>query len=157
MVMAAAQSDPETWLDDGALNQPRYGVQNCQNQHAGRIETAKLSSSHGRTTHCLASEDVEIHFTNLPYDGHSALGVLSPAGGEQDDMAACYEPSQQVDYLSYKWAEEDIWSSWRYIVSRRKVYGGISRLENASWRIWAKQKGMLQTVSPETLNWLVHL
>jgi hypothetical protein len=28
------------------------------------------------------------------------------------------------------------------------------RLENASWRTWAKQRGKLKTISPETLNWL---
>lgn len=39
-------------------------------------------------------------------------------------------------------------------MSQRKVYGQRSRLENASWRTWAKTKNHLATVSPETLNWL---
>jgi len=39
-------------------------------------------------------------------------------------------------------------------VSQRKVYGQRSRLENASWRTWAKSKYHLPTVSPEALNWL---
>ena len=71
-----------------------------------------------------------------------------------DDTAIKTEPSQHVDYLSHDWREEDIWSSWRHIVSQRKVYGQRSRLENASWRTWAKSKYHLRTVSPETLNWL---
>jgi len=59
-----------------------------------------------------------------------------------------------VDYLSYDWREEDIWSSWRHIVEHRKVYGERSRLENASWRTWAKSQFKLKTVSPDSLNWL---
>lgn len=70
-----------------------------------------------------------------------------------DDTAVRDEPSQHVDYLSHNWREEDIWASWRHIVSQRKVYGQKSRLENASWRTWAKSKYRLRTISPETLNW----
>lgn len=70
-----------------------------------------------------------------------------------DDTAIKEPPSRHVDYLSHDWREEDIWSSWRHIVSQRKVYGQRSRLENASWRTWAKSKYHLRTVSPETLNW----
>jgi hypothetical protein len=71
----------------------------------------------------------------------------------EDDTSVRPAPSQQVDYLSYEWKEEDIWSSWRHIVERRKHYGERSRLENASWRTWAKSQFKLRTVSPETLNW----
>ena len=70
-----------------------------------------------------------------------------------DDTAAKHEPSRHVDYLSHDWREEDIWSSWRYIVSKRSYYGERSREENASWRTWAKQKYKLRTVPPDTLNW----
>ncbi|CAN9102601.1 unnamed protein product [Alternaria alternata] len=72
----------------------------------------------------------------------------------EDDTAVRKEPSHHVDYLSYEWREEDIWSSWRHIVEHRSVYGERSRLENASWRTWAKAQFKLKTVSPETLNWL---
>jgi hypothetical protein len=78
--------------------------------------------------------------------------VLTPTVA--DDTAVKAQPKQHVDYLSHDWREEDIWSSWRHIVSQRKVYGQRSRLENASWRTWAKSKYQLRTVSPETLNWL---
>ena len=71
----------------------------------------------------------------------------------EDDSAARQEPSRHVDYLSHEWREEDIWASWRHIVSKRKVYGERSRLENASWRTWAKSKYRLRTVTPEKLNW----
>lgn len=70
-----------------------------------------------------------------------------------DDTAIEHEPTRHVDYLSHNWKEEDIWASWRHIVAKRKVYSNGARLENASWRTWAKSKYQLKTVSPETLNW----
>lgn len=72
----------------------------------------------------------------------------------EDDTAVRHHPTQHVDYLSHNWKEEDIWSSWRYIISRRGDYSNSARLENASWRTWMKSKYKLKTVSPETLNWL---
>ncbi|KYK56033.1 HEX2 protein-like protein [Drechmeria coniospora] len=72
----------------------------------------------------------------------------------EDDTAIVSRPSRQVDYLSHNWREEDIWSSWRYIVSRREQFPNSTRLENASWRTWMKAKNKLKTISPEELNWL---
>ncbi|KAK2006711.1 protein phosphatase type 1 complex subunit Hex2/Reg1 [Colletotrichum eremochloae] len=72
----------------------------------------------------------------------------------EDDTAVRVQPSRHVDYLSHNWKEEDIWSSWKFIVSRRSEYSNAARLENASWRTWMKAKNKLKTVSPETLNWL---
>lgn len=71
-----------------------------------------------------------------------------------DDQALEPEPTRHVDYLAHEWKEEDIWSSWRYIVARRKAIPNSVRLENASWRTWMKAKNNLKTVSPEKLNWL---
>ncbi|KAK5652567.1 hypothetical protein OQA88_10328 [Cercophora sp. LCS_1] len=72
----------------------------------------------------------------------------------EDDINIRVQPSRHVDYLSHNWREEDIWSSWKLIVSRRGDYANAARLENASWRTWMKSKNKLSTVSPETLNWL---
>ncbi|PFH57948.1 hypothetical protein XA68_14356 [Ophiocordyceps unilateralis] len=72
----------------------------------------------------------------------------------EDDSAVTIKPTRQVDYLSHDWREEDIWSSWRYIVSQRGEFPNSKRLENASWRTWAKAKYNLKTISPEELNWL---
>ncbi|KAF5860494.1 hypothetical protein ETB97_001444 [Aspergillus alliaceus] len=71
-----------------------------------------------------------------------------------DDSLIEEEPSRHVDYLSHEWKEEDIWASWRYVITRREIYEHGVRLENASWRTWTKLKLNLGTVSPETLNWL---
>ncbi|CAG9995976.1 unnamed protein product [Clonostachys byssicola] len=72
----------------------------------------------------------------------------------EDDTAVCSRPSRHVDYLSHDWKEEDIWSSWRYIVTRRGEFEHSPRLENASWRTWMKVKNNLKTISAETINWL---
>lgn len=82
----------------------------------------------------------------------------TPELGEQgehaeDDTAVSTRPSRQVDYLSHEWREEDIWSSWRYVVTRRGEFPNSARLENASWRTWMKAKNNLKTISPESLNW----
>jgi hypothetical protein len=84
-----------------------------------------------------------------PVDSHRP-GSQIPAA---DDSSLEEEPSRHVDYLSHEWKEEDIWTSWRHIVARRGVYENSLRLENASWRTWAKLKGNIGTISPEALNW----
>ncbi|XHG08067.1 hypothetical protein AWENTII_011194 [Aspergillus wentii] len=71
-----------------------------------------------------------------------------------DDSSVEEEPSRHVDYLSHEWKEEDMWSSWRYVAARRDIYSNGARLENASWRTWAKLKHNLGTISAESLNWL---
>lgn len=73
-----------------------------------------------------------------------------------DDSSIEHDPSRHVDYLSHEWKEEqDIWASWRYITAHRDAYSNGVRLENASWRTWAKSKRRLGTVTPEALNWSV--
>lgn len=71
----------------------------------------------------------------------------------EDDINVRRQPSRHVDYLSHNWREEDIWESWKLIVSNKGEYSNAARLENASWRTWMKSKNKLKTVSPETLNW----
>jgi len=106
-----------------------------------------------------ASPATEESFPSPDLPGETAsFNTDSPPGSPglntvADDTAVRDEPSRQVDYLSHDWKEEDIWLSWKHIVSKRRYYGERSRLENASWRTWAKSKYQLKTVSPETLNW----
>ena len=90
-------------------------------------------------------------------DSRSTSRPLSPEVLEraEDDTAVRVQPTRHVDYLSHNWTEEEIWLSWRYIVSRGRDHANATRLENASWRTWLKKKNNLRTVSPETLNWYV--
>lgn len=63
-------------------------------------------------------------------------------------------PSICVDYLSHNWDESDVWTSWKAMTRHKHEMANGVRLENASWRTWAKQRSNLKTISPETLNWL---
>ena len=85
---------------------------------------------------------------------HPPTPPHNPSDPPKDDHAVVSEPSRHVDYLSHDWKEEDIWSSWSYVVHRRKEINNSTRLENASWRTWTKSKNALKTISPESLNWL---
>ena len=76
-----------------------------------------------------------------------------PVEHPEDDSAIRVQPSRQVDYLSHDWIEEDVWASWKHIVSKRGAYNNSARLENASWRSWAKKRSNLRTVPPETVKW----
>jgi hypothetical protein len=63
-------------------------------------------------------------------------------------------PTRQVDYFSHEWHEPDILSSWQYVRKEKAQYHlNATRLENASWRAWAKARYKLKTIPPETLNW----
>ncbi|EGU72452.1 hypothetical protein HZS61_011369 [Fusarium oxysporum f. sp. conglutinans] len=90
-------------------------------------------------------------------NGTSRPGTPDHCEHTKDDMAISNRPSRHVDYLSRNWREEDIWSSWRYIVMRRGDLPNSVRLENAAWRTWIKAKDNLKTISPETLDWFVFL
>ncbi|KAH8689205.1 hypothetical protein BGW36DRAFT_402204 [Talaromyces proteolyticus] len=89
-----------------------------------------------------------------PLQSHPKYPGASLYKTSSDDSSIEEEPDRHVDYLSHEWREEDIWASWRYVVSRKDRYSNGVRLENASWRTWAKSKYELQTVLPESLNWL---
>lgn len=98
-------------------------------------------------------------YTVSPTSNSTSTNVSRPESPDavehaEDDTAVRTQPSRHVDYLSHNWREEDIWLSWKLIVSKRKAYNNSARLENASWRTWMKAKNKLKTVSPETLNWL---
>lgn len=80
-------------------------------------------------------------------------GSCNPQATAGDDNSLRREPTKQVDYFSHNWKEEDIWSSWRHVVAKRKSYSNSPRLENASWRTWTKSKYRLKTTSPDKLDW----
>ncbi|KAH6982434.1 hypothetical protein EDB80DRAFT_768358 [Ilyonectria destructans] len=66
-----------------------------------------------------------------------------PLEHAEDDSATKANSWRHVDYLSHDWKEEDIWSSWKYITTRRREHPNT----------WIKCKYKLKTVSPKTLNW----
>jgi hypothetical protein len=84
--------------------------------------------------------------------GPDSPGIAEHA---EDDSAVSSGPSQQVDYLSHDWKEDDIWSSLRYMNSKKGDFANNARLENALWRNWMKVRNKLRTILPEELNWYV--
>lgn len=70
-----------------------------------------------------------------------------------DDIDVKDAPDKHVDYLTHKWAEDEISKSWKYVTLRRSAVADSARLENASWRTWAQTRSNLKTISPEELNW----
>ncbi|KAL8726896.1 MAG: hypothetical protein Q9181_005887 [Wetmoreana brouardii] len=92
--------------------------------------------------------------TSTPLTNAPKVQKPGQSGSAGDDMDVRREPTRHVDYLSHNWKEEDIWASWKHVIATRKLYSNSTRLENASWRTWAKSKYRLKTVSPETLNWM---
>ncbi|ORX93263.1 hypothetical protein K493DRAFT_316114 [Basidiobolus meristosporus CBS 931.73] len=63
-------------------------------------------------------------------------------------------PTVCVDYLAHEWNGDDLRTSWRIIAKSKKTLDNGVRLENACWRSWAKQTNRLETVTPESLNWM---
>ncbi|KAF9089050.1 hypothetical protein BGX23_006925 [Mortierella sp. AD031] len=73
-------------------------------------------------------------------------GRLIPANGP---------PALAIDYLGGGWNnEDDIAASWKFMTKQKNDLINGLRLENASWRNWAKQRHNLKTISPKSLNWL---
>lgn len=141
---------------------------NNTNTNNNTVTTSNTTSSHDQASSISSAEDDtdthEISSVSSPEleatdpSKSAATTVASsnetPTAPVHDDSDVHYEPSRHVDYLSHDWKESDISSSWRYIVLRRKEVANSARLENASWRTWAKAKYNLKTVSPESVNWL---
>ncbi|WFD29499.1 protein phosphatase regulator [Malassezia sp. CBS 17886] len=86
-------------------------------------------------------------------DPYPAVSTQNPA--PDDAQIERKTPQICVDYLSHEWKDEDVWNSWKAMTKRKYEIANGVRLENASWRTWAKQRGKLKTISPETLNWWV--
>lgn len=133
--------------------------------HLESVPTAQVSSRHyggGYFDHVEDSESSSPHNGRTSSNENETSTTASRPDSPDlidratDDIAIRVQPSRHVDYLSHNWREEDIWSSWKLIVSRRGDYANAARLENASWRTWMKSKNKLSTVSPETLNWSVN-
>ncbi|KAK4143253.1 uncharacterized protein C8A04DRAFT_37614 [Dichotomopilus funicola] len=148
--LASDCDETSTTLDDDPVFQQCGG-----SGYFGRLESYDpLPSPQGESEE-LDDMDAQLgHQLESDSTATSRPGSPDNMGRAEDDIAVRALPSMHVDYLSHNWREEDIWSSWKLIVSRRGDYNNSARLENASWRTWMKSKNKLDTVSAETLNWL---
>lgn len=148
----------ESSSEDDSFSFPKYS--SSASRHRKARQDAYTASPHTTLLDTSSCSRMPRSPSPSPIDTYSTdtpLTTPDPLPVSEDDTAVRKEPSHHVDYLSYDWREEDIWSSWRHIVEHRKVYGERSRLENASWRTWAKSQFKLKTVSPDSLNWSVSI
>ncbi|GMM58351.1 protein phosphatase regulator [Maudiozyma humilis] len=120
-------------------------------------DSTSASSSTSNSTYSdnrMANEDdVNMTSTSVSPPSVGNDDILIP----QDDNDVVVEPERHVDYLSHNWQEDEISNSWKYIILKKKKRDidlvNAARLENASWRTWAKTRNHLKTVSPEVVNW----
>ncbi|GAA5901552.1 hypothetical protein JCM6882_006310 [Rhodosporidiobolus microsporus] len=116
-----------------------------------------VSSSPSSASASEPSTPTGHHGSLVPAYPYNVAMVPSAVNGgplPDDSELTTRLPSICVDYLSHDWAEDDVWTSWKAMTRHKAEIANGVRLENASWRTWAKQRGNLKTVSPETLNWL---
>ncbi|GAA5907160.1 hypothetical protein JCM8208_006707 [Rhodotorula glutinis] len=127
---------------------------------AGAAAAADTPPSPASTASALSEPSTPTgnHHSSLvpayPYNVAMVPSAFSGGPLPDDSELTTRLPSICVDYLSHDWAEDDVWTSWKAMTRHKSEIANGVRLENASWRTWAKQRGKLKTVSPETLNWL---
>lgn len=95
------------------------------------------------------SYDDQVKNTSLVEPTHNHVQIV------KDDLSLYLLPSRHVDYFSHQWSKEDISASWRHLRTKEKFCKNAQRLENASWRSWAKICFDLKTISPESVDWFV--
>lgn len=124
-------NDGDTYHDDD-----EYASLTCDTEQLVRVELAR-----GRGN---------MSFDDIFYEALAELPLLAA-----DDTCVEAEPATRVDYFIHEWKEEDLWTSWQYVIYHRYAEIENKRLENAAWRTWAKRKFNLGGVSPESINWSV--
>ncbi|KAF9197723.1 hypothetical protein BGZ49_001711 [Haplosporangium sp. Z 27] len=135
------------------------------NQHTHRRDRHSHSSRHRSSS--VGSSGERSHrrhkSTSSSSSGSSILHRPHPSAkttAMHDDTDAgrlipINQPALAIDYLGSSWNnEDDIAASWKFMTKQKNDLINGLRLENASWRNWAKQRHHLKTISPKALNWL---
>ncbi|KAF8963472.1 hypothetical protein BGZ46_000958 [Entomortierella lignicola] len=93
--------------------------------------------------------------TSIHREGPSAKTTPMHDDSDAGRLIPTVRPALAIDYLGNGWCnEDDIAASWKFMTKQKNDLINGLRLENASWRNWAKQRHHLKTVNPKTLNWL---
>lgn len=154
-----SDSERETELHVGAA--PRFS--RSLSQSTSTMSFKSLGASHDEDHISLPSyEETKSLVASLSTASLTSLGTSQPAQPEhveraEDDTAVLATPSKHVDFLSHEWTEEELFATWKYLKAKssRKVYNNSTRLINASWRLWMKERYQLETTKPKTINWYV--
>ncbi|GAA5907673.1 protein phosphatase regulator REG1 [Sporobolomyces salmoneus] len=163
--MASVLSSPTPSFPSGSvpivtpplLDSPSEMPPSSSSPSSSSNETGSQPSTPTSSTSSSVNSQSHSHSNVVPaYPYNVAMAPSSFGGGPvpDDSEITTRLPSICVDYLSHDWAEDDVWTSWKAMTRHKSEIANGVRLENASWRTWAKQRGKLKTISPETLNWL---
>ncbi|CDH16163.1 related to Resistance to glucose repression protein 1 [Zygosaccharomyces bailii ISA1307] len=152
--------------DLGSLPRSRNELMREDEERENPEHLEEQPGSHSEEESSEVSESDSSESSRDDEGGESSRSVsVSPPSADadslllpQDDNDLMREPKRHVDYLSHEWNESDISNSWKYIILKKKKRTSVdhvnaARLENASWRTWAKARNHLKTVSPEVVNW----
>ncbi|SDA02842.1 BZ3500_MvSof-1268-A1-R1_Chr11-1g03183 [Microbotryum saponariae] len=152
--VASTASSATATSDDDQNVAPAASPSTSPSSAASASEPTSLSSDGGASA---CGDRAHGHSSVVPmYPYNVSMVPQNISGGPMPDDSGITTrlPSICVDYLSHDWAEDDVWASWKAMTKHKAEIANGVRLENASWRTWAKQRGKLKTISPETLNWL---
>ncbi|KAF9948606.1 hypothetical protein BGZ72_009498 [Mortierella alpina] len=126
------------------------------NSSSSRHRSSSVSSerSHRRTNKSNGPSSASAR-GSIQRRGPSAKTTPMHDDTDAGRLIPAVRPALAIDYLGSSWSnEDDIAASWKFMTKQKNDLINGLRLENASWRNWAKQRHHLKTVSPKTLNWL---
>lgn len=130
------------------------------NPPSSRHRSSSVSSerSHRRSKHNPSSSTPSPSNarTSMQREGPSAKTTPMHDDTDAGRLIPVDRPALAIDYLGNGWCnEDDIAASWKFMTKQKNDLINGLRLENASWRNWAKQRHNLKTINPRTLNWYV--
>ncbi|KAG0044067.1 hypothetical protein BGZ83_010704 [Gryganskiella cystojenkinii] len=124
--------------------------------HHRRSSSSNRHSSNRHHHHQKTGHQIDPG-SNLVHRSTSTSAKTRPMHDDTDAgrVIPVIQPALAIDYLGNSWSnEDDIAASWKFMTKQKNDMINGLRLENASWRNWAKQRHQLKTVSPKSLNWL---
>lgn len=153
-----SDSEMETGLQVGGG--PRLS-RSLSAQSISTMTFKSLGASHEEDPISMPSyEETKSLVASLSTASLTSLGSSQPTEPEhveraEDDTAVLATPSKHVDFLSHEWTEDELFATWKYLKAKssRKVYNNSTRLINASWRLWMKERYQLETTEPKSINW----
>jgi len=156
MSLSPSVSSADLRPASGQVHSASEGTQDKNNQGSSQ-PTPRLAVSgtpHEGVTSSAAGSAAPPKPLSGPYSSPVGNPSLTNRFHSPHDDSEVKPGADRVDYFSHNWNEADIAGSWRYVISNRQDMANSARLENASWRMWAKAKNHLKTVDPSKINWL---
>ncbi|KAF9435210.1 hypothetical protein BGZ76_006706 [Entomortierella beljakovae] len=132
-----------------------YSRQNSSNHQRSSSVSSERSNRRQHKKQSASPTSPSAARTTIHRDGPCAKTTLMHDDTDAGRLIPTVKPALAIDYLGNSWSnEDDIAASWKFMTKQKNDLINGLRLENASWRNWAKQRHHLKTVNPKTLNWL---